>query len=80
YQIMDGVAQRRRASQLNQFSTHQRSSDDQIIAETTSMTQHISRNNKLTATTKPKSINGHSNNYRREGKHDSLDRDMDRQA
>ncbi|CAF2132095.1 unnamed protein product [Rotaria magnacalcarata] len=79
YQIMDGVAQRRRASQLNQFSTRRRSSDDQIIAETTSMSQQISRNNQLTAATKPKSINGHSNNYRREGKHDSLDRDMDRQ-
>ncbi|CAF2856850.1 unnamed protein product [Rotaria sp. Silwood2] len=77
FEIMDAVAQRRRASQLNQYSTRRRSSEDQIILETTPMTQQLPRNNHLSTT---KTSNGHSTNLRREGKHDSLDTVMDRQA
>jgi hypothetical protein len=67
YQIMDSVIQRRRASQQPQYTSGRRSSDDQAHIE---LTQQL-----------PKSItsNGHSNNLRRQGKHDSLDAEMNRQ-
>ncbi|CAF3686810.1 unnamed protein product [Rotaria sordida] len=77
YEIMDAVAQRRRASQLNQYSTRRRSSEDHIITETTPMTQQLQRNNQLSIT---KISNGHSHNLRREGKHDSLDTVAGRQS
>lgn len=78
FQIQDGVAQRRRASQYNAYSTRRRSSEDQIIAETTAMAKKLPRNNQLKASMKPS--NGHSNSLRREGKYDSLDTVADRQA
>lgn len=76
YQIMDAVAQRRRASQLNYYSTRRRSSDDQIINETTSMTHHLQRHNQLSTA---KTNNGHATSFRREGKHDSIETEIDRQ-
>ncbi|CAF0854346.1 unnamed protein product [Rotaria sp. Silwood1] len=78
YEIMDAVAQRRRASQQNQYSTRRRSSEDQITIETTPMTQQLQRNHHLS--TAMKTSNGHSNHLRRERKYDSLDTVTDRQA
>jgi hypothetical protein len=75
YQIQDAVIQRRRASQLNPYLTRRRSSDDQAHAETTPMTQQVQRPSQLT---KPVISNGHSNNLRRQGKHDSLDTEINR--
>jgi hypothetical protein len=76
YQIIDAVAQRRRLSQ-NLYSTRRqsRTSDDQANIETPSMIQQI-RDNQLSKTTIP---NGHSNNLLRQGKHDSLAAEINRQ-
>jgi hypothetical protein len=73
YQMMDAVAQRRRASQQNQYSTRRQSGDDQVLIENNSQ-----RNNHQLSTTTITS-NGHSNKLRRQGKHDSIDTEIDRQ-
>lgn len=73
FQMIDAVAQRRRASQINQYATRRRSSDEPPILETTPMTQ---RDHQLS----PKvNLNGHTNKLRRQGKHDSLDTEINRQ-
>ncbi|CAF0731476.1 unnamed protein product [Rotaria sp. Silwood1] len=74
YRMIDAVSQRRRASQ-NYYFLHRRSSDDQILAETTPMTHRSHRSHKLAATT----TNGSYNNHRRPGKHDSIDTHIERQ-
>lgn len=73
FQMIDAVAQRRRASQLNQYVTRRRSSDDPPILETTPMAQ---RDHQLSAKV---NLNGHTNKLRRQGKHDSLDTEINRQ-
>lgn len=73
HQMMDAVAQRRRASQMNQYSVRRRSSEEPSLLETTPMT---TRDHQLSA---PINTNGHSNQLRRQGKHDSLDTEINRQ-
>lgn len=73
YQLMDSVAQRRRLSQ-QVYATRRQSTDDQLNID---LSQHIQRNNHLGKATVIS--NGHSNNLRRQGKHDSLDAEMNRQ-
>jgi 5-hydroxytryptamine receptor 1 len=77
YAITDAVIQRRRASQINPYLNRRLSSDDQTNAELTPMTQKKQRNSQVL---KPIAANGHSNNLRRQGKHDSLDTQIDRQS
>ena len=76
YQIIDAVAQRRRASQHNQYSTRQRCSDDQTGIETTSIVHQSHRNNHLSTR---RTSAEHSTNLSRHGKRDSLDTEMARQ-
>jgi 5-hydroxytryptamine receptor 1 len=74
YEIMGAVAQRRRASQQPpQYATRRSSIDDQASSEAT---QPLNRNNQ---SSKALTSNGHSNNLRRQGKHDSLDAEINRQ-
>ena len=73
FQMIDAVAQRRRASQINQYVARRRSSDDPTILETTPMTK---RDHQLSPTS---NINGHSNKLKRQGKHDSLDTEINNQ-
>jgi hypothetical protein len=76
YQIMGAVAQRRRvSSQQNHCTTHRRSSDDQTLVEGAPITPQLHTNNQLTTAI---ATNGHSNKLRRQRKHDSLDKEMDR--
>ena len=76
HRMMDALATRRRASQTNQYFIRRRSSDDPTLetAPTTHPSQRTSHQ-LATATTG----NGYSNNHRRQGKHDSIDTQMERQ-
>jgi len=78
YQLMDSFARRcsQNFSQQSQYSTRRQSNGDQANIETTAITQPLQRNNQLSKTV---ASNGHSNNLRRQGKHDSLDAEMNRQ-
>ncbi len=71
YQLVGAV--NRRLSQQQPYTTRRQSADDQSNIEST---QQLQRSNQL-----PKAIlsNGHSNNLCRQGKHDSLDAEMNRQ-
>jgi 5-hydroxytryptamine receptor 1 len=70
HQMMDGVAQRRRASQQPpQYATRRQSADDPA-------SEPLQRNNHPSKTL---TSNGHSNKLRRQGKHDSLDAEINRQ-
>ena len=73
YQIMGGVEKRRRASQQQQpMNTRRQSSDEQSNNE-------IQRPTTATTLAKLPPSNGHTNKLRRQGKHDSLDAEMNRQ-
>lgn len=74
YQMIDAVAQRRRASQQNQYSVRRRSSEEPPILETTPMNRRDHQLSKVLPS------NGHSHFFRRQGKHDSLDADSNRQS
>ena len=74
YQMIDAVAQRRRASQQNQYSVRRRSSEEPAMLETTPMNRRDHQLSKVLPS------NGHSHYVRRQGKHDSLDVDSNRQS
>jgi hypothetical protein len=75
YQIMGSVAHRRRQSQQSHLTAHQRLSDDQTNVEAAPITQQLQVNNQFKTST---ATNGHSNKLRRQRKHDSLDKEIDR--
>ena len=75
YRMMDSVAQRRRASQQNQYHIRRRSSDDQTFLEAGPMSHHAQRTRQLATT-----ANGNHNNHRRTAKHDSIDTQIERHA
>ncbi|UJR25238.1 hypothetical protein I4U23_006590 [Adineta vaga] len=79
HRMMDGVAHRHRTSQLPQYFSRRRSSDDQVLNETSSSTHQSQRTHQLAATTTTP-LNGCHNNHRRPGKHDSVDTQMEPQT
>ena len=74
YEVMDAVIQRRRASQQPpQYATRRPSTIDDPASEVTQpLQQNCLSSRTLTS-------NGYSNNLRRQGKHDSLDAEINRQ-
>ncbi|CAF0932916.1 unnamed protein product [Adineta ricciae] len=74
-----GVNSRHRASQLPQYYPCRRSSDDQVLNETSSSTHQSQRTHQLTAAAATP-VNGYHNNHRRPGKHDSVDTQMEIQT
>jgi hypothetical protein len=75
---------RRRISQQNPNVLRRRSSDDQVLSESTPMTHPSQRTHQLATAAPPPSTttppNGCYNNHRRHRKHDSIDTVMERQA
>jgi hypothetical protein len=57
------------------LTAHQRLSDDQTNVEAAPITQQLQVNNQFKTST---ATNGHSNKLRRQRKHDSLDKEIDR--
>jgi hypothetical protein len=80
HRMLDAMAQRRRASQQNQYFIHRRSSDDQSFLETGPMLNQLHRTHQLATTTTTTIPNGNYNNHRRSTKHDSIDTNMERHA
>lgn len=72
YRMMDALIQRRRASQ-QQYVNRRQSMDDQAHSDTN---QSSGRNNQ---SSRAAASNGHSNKLLRQGKHDSLDAEINRQ-
>ena len=76
YRMMDAMIQRRRASQQQYAATHRQSLDDQGHSD---LNHSNNRNNPSSTRTAGAASNGHSNKLLRQGKHDSLDAEINRQ-